>query len=419
MATETFAPSGLDENPTAYLALPRFNNTLHFQFEFPGTEAHTASVTYALTDAPPDGSWPVLVFFNGLGGHRFVAALIEGIARSHRVQILTLDKPDGGGSSLRPAVSIPLAARTRWMHAALLAVLAHRAITRFALFSHSNGLFYALYTLLHLPPTLTATTWTLTGPFVPASISGSVALRLAAALPAPLPGALGSLLQVVPPIARAVSWSGGLLSLSAGLLSPSSSSSPTSSSAASADSTPPHQRGYIDRTIGPACRAAIMRRGMAESRVAMGQEALICLHGGDAAPRPPSLPSPSTAPSPGAASTGEPESENESDSVWGLGVGATDADVLRGAFTRLAGRYPSSSSLGLQIRVVYGAADGLVPVRGRVWLKGVLEDVGLMKREVQEDEDADAWTEIPDAGHDDVLFLEEVVGGILRRVAVE
>jgi hypothetical protein len=104
-------------------------------------------------------------------------------------------------------------------------------------------------------------------------------------------------------------------------------------------------------------------------------------------------------------------------------VGATDADVLRGAFTRLAGRYPSSSSssLGLQIRVVYGAADGLVPVRGRVWLKGVLEDVGLMKRGVQEDADidADAWAEVPDAGHDDVLFLEEVVGGILRRVAVE
>ncbi|KAJ7908712.1 hypothetical protein B0H13DRAFT_1878484 [Mycena leptocephala] len=347
MATGTDTPSGLDKDPTAYLALPRFNNTLHFHFEFPGTESHTATVTYALTDVPPDGSWPVLVLFNGLGGHRFVAALIEGIARSHRVQILTLDKPNGGGS---PGLSIPLAARTRWMHAALLAVLAHHTITRFALLSHSNGLFYALYTLLHLPPTLTATTWTLTGPFVPASISGSVALRVAAVLPAPLPGALGSLLQVVPPIARAVSWSGGLLSLSAGLLSPSSSAAPT------ADSTPPHQRGYIDRTIGPVCRAAIMRRGMAESRVAMGQEVLLSLHGGDAAPRPPSLPSTSR---PGAAST----SENESDSIWGLGAGPSPAHILQNAFARLAGLYPDDA---LRIRVVYGAADGMVPVRGRV-----------------------------------------------------
>ncbi|KAJ7908709.1 hypothetical protein B0H13DRAFT_2496376 [Mycena leptocephala] len=216
-----------------------------------------------------------------------------------------------------------------------------------------------------------------------------------------------------PPIARAVSWSGGLLSLSAGLLSPSPTSSPSSPSSSSIpDSTPPHQRGYIDRTINPACRAGIMRRGMAESRVAMGQEAPLCLHGGDAAPRPRSLAS--TSPRPGAASTGEPESESDSDSVWGLGAGATDADVLRGAFTRLVGRYPSSSSLGLQIRVVYGAADGLVPARGRTWLKSVLEDAGLIRCDGEE-----TWTEIPDAGHDDVLFLEEVVGGILRRVAVE
>ncbi|KAJ7908704.1 hypothetical protein B0H13DRAFT_2273264 [Mycena leptocephala] len=395
MSTGTEAPSGLDEDPTAYLALPRFNNTLHFQFEFPGTEAYTASVTYALTDAPPDGSWPVLVFFNGLGGHRFVAAMIEGIARSHRVQILTLDKPNAG---------IPLAARTRWMHAALLAVLAHHTITRFALLSHSNGLFYALYTLLHLPRP---------SPRRPGRSPARSSLRASAALsPSASPPPSPRRSPVVPPIARAVSWSGGLLSLSAGLLSPSPTSS--SSSAAptpTADSTPPHQRGYIDRTVGPACRAAIMRRGMAESRAAMGQEALICLHGGDAAPRPRSLPSPS--PSPGAASPGTAStSEHESDSVWGLGAGATDADVLRGAFTRLAGRYPSSSSsLGLQIRVVYGAADGLVPVRGRVWLKGVLEAERLIQAE-----DADAWTEVPDAGHDDVLFLEEVVGGILRRV---
>ncbi|KAJ7912068.1 hypothetical protein B0H13DRAFT_2478199 [Mycena leptocephala] len=250
--------------------------------------------------------------------------------------------------------------------------------------------------LPHLPPALTPTRWTLTGPFVPASISGSVALRL----PAPLPNAFGSLLQVAPPIARAVSWSGGLLSLSAGLPSP-SSSSPSSSSIP--DSTPPHQRGYIDRTIGPACRAAIMRRGMAESRVAMGQEALICLHGGDAAPR--SLPS--TSPRPGAASTGEPE--NESDSVWGLGPGPSPAHILQDAFTRLAGLYPDDA---LQIRVVYGAADGLVPAQGWVWLEGVLEAEGLIHSE-------ETWEEVPDAGHDNVLFLEEVVGGILRRVAVE
>ncbi|KAJ7431108.1 hypothetical protein FB451DRAFT_1381792 [Mycena latifolia] len=52
MATVTQAPSGLDASPSAYLALPRFNNSLDFAFEFDGAES-TATVTYTLTDAPP------------------------------------------------------------------------------------------------------------------------------------------------------------------------------------------------------------------------------------------------------------------------------------------------------------------------------------------------------------------------------
>ncbi|KAJ6529326.1 hypothetical protein B0H19DRAFT_1274361 [Mycena capillaripes] len=395
MATITLGPSGLDDDPTAYLALPRFNHTLGFDFELPGAETSTASVTYALTDAPLSASLPVLVLFNGLGGHRLIAAMTEGIARSHSVQILTLDKPGAGGSSL--GVSIPLATRTRWMHTALLAVLAHHSITRFAVLSHSNGLFYALYTLLHLPPTLTATSWTLSGPFVPPSISGSVALRLAAALPAPLPNALGSILQLVPPVARAVSWSGGLLSMSAGLLS---AASPAATGEDGLDERerlkPPHQRRYLHRYVGAAAREAIMQRAMDESRVAMGQEALFSLHGGDAV----------IVAGGGAGSGGR--AEGEGDSVWGLGLGATDADVLRGAFTRLAELHPHDA---LRIHVVYGAADGMVPVKGRTWLKSVLEDVGLIRSG-----DEAVWTEVPEAGHDDILFLEDVVGRILQRV---
>ncbi|KAJ7034633.1 hypothetical protein C8F04DRAFT_1183172 [Mycena alexandri] len=376
MATLTQAPTGLDADPNAYLALPRFNHTLDFDLELAGGERRTASVSYALTDVPPAASWPVLVFFNGLGGHRMIAALTEGIARAHNVQLLTLDKPGAGGSSL--GVPIPIAARTRWMHTALLAVLAHEHITRFAVLSHSNGLFYALYTLLHLPPTLTATSWTLTGPFVPQSISGSAALRIAAALPAPLPNALGALLQLVPPLARAASWSGGLLSSSAGMLS-----APVGPAQREARK-PPHKRGYVHRHVSEACRAAIVRRAMRESRVAMGQEALFTLHGGEAVDG----------------------GGGERDSVWGIGGGATDMDVLRGAFARLASRHPDGA---LRLRVVYGAADGLVPALGRTWLKGMLETAGLLHG-------ADAWKEVPEAGHDDVLFLEEVVGAILGRV---
>ncbi|KAJ7472905.1 hypothetical protein B0H11DRAFT_2236783 [Mycena galericulata] len=397
MAAASQTPSGLDADPSAYLALPRFSHTLDFDLELAGVDGHTATVTYALTDAPPDGSWPVLVFFNGLGGHRLIAAMIEGIAREHKVQFLTLDKPNAGGSAR--GVRIPLAARTRWMHAALLAVLEHEHILRFAVLSHSNGLFYALYTLLHLPPTLTATTWTISGPFVPPSISGSVGLRLAAALPAQLPNALGSLMQIVPPVERIVGWSSGLLSMSSALLSAPSASA-SDGGAGQEDVTradarerrkPPHERRYMHRFVGRACSQELMRRALDESRVAIGQEALFCLHGG--------------APAPAPAGGGG----GDADSVWGLGPGADDAAVLAGAFTRLTTRYPDDA---LRIRVVYGAADGLVPARGQAWLKGVLEGLGLVQ-------EAGAWTEVPKAGHDDPLFLEEVVGGVLSRERVQ
>ncbi|KAJ7258389.1 hypothetical protein B0H12DRAFT_443260 [Mycena haematopus] len=416
MATTIEAPSGLDADPAAYLALPRFNQTLDFDFEL-GTEIHAATVGYALTYVPPSETWPVLLFFNGLGGHRLITAMTEGIARAHKIQILTVDKPGAGSSACTsPSVKLPLSARTRWMHTALLTVLAHLQITRFAVLSHSNGLFYALYTLLHLPPSLTVTTWTLSGPFVPHTISGSRALRLAAALPAPLPNALGALMQAVPPVARVVSWSGGLLSMSAGLLS---AARPTKEEEADKEENkPPHERTYMHRSVNSACRAAIMRRAMDESREAIGQEALICLHGGDPAP---SLASSTAASSPTAAPV---------DCVWGLGPGATSADILQSAFARLADLHPDGA---LDMHVVYGVDDGLVPAKGRAWLRGVLEGAGLVPAlgpgvPVLGPGDADAddaaseagdynapWVEVPGAGHDDVLFLEAVVRPIMRR----
>ncbi|KAJ7282460.1 hypothetical protein C8J57DRAFT_1554422 [Mycena rebaudengoi] len=185
-----------------------------------------------MTFVPPDDEWPVLLFFNGLGGYRLVAAFIEGIAHEHSVQMLTLDKPGSGGSSPNTP-----------MHTALLAVLAHHHITRFAALSHSNGLFYALHTLLNLPPSITV--WTISGPFVPPSISSSVGLRLAAALPASLPNTLGTLLGVVPPANRLFSWSAGLLAAGGAAEEPE----------AKELRKPPHKRRYgARRRVVPAGR---------------------------------------------------------------------------------------------------------------------------------------------------------------------
>ncbi|KAF8217474.1 hypothetical protein K438DRAFT_1795068 [Mycena galopus ATCC 62051] len=414
MATEN-EPCGLDKDPAAYLALPRFNQTLDFSFEL-GGETQPATVGYALTYAPPSESWPVLLFFNGLGGHRLIIAMTEGIARSHQVQMLTLDK-SGAGSSKCHGIDLPLSDRTRWMHTALLAVLAHLQISRFAILAHSNGIFYSLYTMLHLPPSLTATSWTLSGPFVPQTISGSIALRAAAALPAPLPNALGTLLQAVPPVARMVNWSGGMLSMSKGLLF-ASVGKERANEEERQERKPAHERGYIHRYVNSACQEATMRRAMEESRVSMGQEALFTLHGND--------PVASTTSATGSSPSNPPLGAAETDCVWGLGPGATSADILKGAFTRVAELYPDDA---LKMQVVYGADDGMVPVQGRVWLRGVLEEVGLISAHSVESagveevnaataEDAEdvPWVEVPGAGHDDVLFLEQVVGRILERV---
>ncbi|KAF7313148.1 Cellobiohydrolase I [Mycena kentingensis (nom. inval.)] len=127
-------PSGVHDDPAMYLAISRFNRTQDFDFDLNGTPTR-ATVSYALTYAPPEAYWPVVVFFNGLGGHRLIAALIEGIAREHGVQVLTLDKHAAGGSVVNGSPSIPLSDRTRFMHAGLLAVLDRLRITRFAVMS--------------------------------------------------------------------------------------------------------------------------------------------------------------------------------------------------------------------------------------------------------------------------------------------
>ncbi|KAJ7056064.1 hypothetical protein C8F01DRAFT_1156699 [Mycena amicta] len=344
MATYPPHPPFGRQDDTTYLSLARFNNTLDFDFPLDGT-THRATVSYAYTYAPPEASWPVLIFFNGLGGHRLIAALIEGIAREHGVQVLTLDKHGAGGSTIDSPTSTP-------------------------------------------PPTRRPDPIHAPGPFVPPSISGSTTLRIASMLPAPFPNALGTILQAAPALGAVISWSGGILSASAGLLSGAGATKDTDEAAAAAND----HGGFLERHVSTAVRTETMRRGLSESRVSMGQEALFTLHGGEPAPQ-----------------------DGDGDGcVWGIGSGSTDADVFQGAFERIAGRYlHPNCPLGTQlsVNVVYGAADGMVPKQGRDWLKRLLEATGLIG-----EADKRAWVEVPEAGHDDILFLEEVVSGILRRV---
>lgn len=100
---------------------------------------------------------------------------------------------------------VPLKDRVQWSHEALLAILSHESISEISILSHSNGIIYSLYTLLHLPrpsrtrlaPPLIIKAWFLTSPYVPPWISGSLGLTVAHHLPVNATQSLGSLFKMI------------------------------------------------------------------------------------------------------------------------------------------------------------------------------------------------------------------------------
>ncbi|KAJ7200192.1 hypothetical protein GGX14DRAFT_660753 [Mycena pura] len=116
---------------------------------------------------------------------------------------------------------------------------------------------------------------------------------------------------------------------------------------------------FVERHASAPLRMETTCRALVELRVSIGQEALLSLHGGRA--------------------VGDSDSASGAqDSEWGLGGGATDANVLSGAFQRLAVRGAGAGDTGtLPMYVVHGAADWMVPAQGRIqkWLKSVLDRI--------------------------------------------
>lgn len=133
-----------------------------------------------------------------------------------RIRLITVDRPGAGGTT-----RIPLARRAEASHEALLAILAQEEITTFSLLSHSNGVLYALYTLLHLPPQMTVTGWHLSSPYVPPWHSGSKSLSIARWIPtSAIALSLGTVLPALMRAEGAVSsWSAGGWSWSGGMSS--------------------------------------------------------------------------------------------------------------------------------------------------------------------------------------------------------
>ncbi|GAA5876840.1 hypothetical protein JCM3774_000788 [Rhodotorula dairenensis] len=415
-------------DPESYLQDPAFHRTTTYALD---RASGPLTVSYAVAGSA-DSNAPVVVWINGMGGHRLAACLLDGKFAATGVRLVTIDRPSAGKST-----PVPLGDRVRLSHEALLAVLAAEDITRFSLLSHSNGVIYTLYTLLHLPERFAVPSWTLSSPWVPPFLSGSALLSIASWIPTPLTARLGGfvagLQRVLGPLDAGLGWSTGVVrgmsEWSSGFVSMGTHASPAATSAAEVSSrrgqeedaamspssassstaiaetpTPPelltpekqrerfrrnnakrpyHKQLFGGEYVPPGLFTDGMKIALAEGLDSMGQEAMLCLRQGDGANW-------------GWFDSSPDERQNNEKQLYARGF-----ERLRSAVQR--------SGRPLRMSVWYGTEDGLIPQRGREYLQRLLcSELGMVPD--------DNWHEIKGAGHDDALGLTCVIEPFLEQV---
>ncbi|GAA5905845.1 hypothetical protein JCM8208_003353 [Rhodotorula glutinis] len=403
-------PAYLD--PQAYLRREQFHRQTTYTPSYApaGTlEPHIVSYAVAGSLSP---TAPVVVWLNGMGGHRLAATLEDGMFASRGVRLITLDRPSAGKST-----PVPLRHRVTASFDALVAVLAAEGVSTLSLLSHSNGILYALYTLRHLPEHLSVRSWALSSPYVPPWLSGSVALSAARWIPAPLVGQLGTVAGAVQrlagPLERGLGWSSGAVRDWGGWasLGPWSSSAapaparPAAAAAAEEDpellpppkqlarfrrlnaQRPPHKRLFGGYYLPPGLFARGMQIAIDEGLDAMGQEAMMCLRQGGA----------------------RWECPGEDEAAGGGGAGAVDEGRLYERAFEGVRDLLRAEGREVELSVWCGEDDAIVPEKGREYLRALLVDRLEMV-------DPGRWHEIDDAGHDDTLGLSCVIEPLLDDV---
>ena len=325
-----------------------------------------------------------------MGHHRLASSLFDGICSSFNVRFLTIDRPSAGLST-----RIKLSERVRVSHEALLAVLEKEGIRKFEILSHSNGVVYALYTLLHLPDEFEVNRWFMTSPWVPSSISGSIALNLAGYVPGDLTGRLGSLVwgvqKAIGPLGVSMgfvrdwgTWSSGIINTGTGSTKESNTTQLRRKGTPleriqhfeSLQSLKPRDEETFGGSFYPNGMMDLgMKRVLEEGMEGMGEEARVCLRKG---------------------------------CEWGWvqegEEGISEKELYEKGFGRL-----KEERRELRVKVWTAGQDGLIPKKGREWMRELLE----RKEVVREGE----WRECKKMGHDEVLGLKCVVEEILRDVS--
>ncbi|GAA5951438.1 hypothetical protein JCM21900_004409 [Sporobolomyces salmonicolor] len=384
-------------DPSGYLHSPSFHKSTTFTPTSCTSETH--AVSYAVVGSLLPSS-PVLIWLNGLGGHRLAGLLLDGICAEKGIRLLALDRPSSGTST-----PVAVSHRVQTSHEALLAVLDHERITTFSLLSHSNGVIYAIYTLLNLPAHLTVKSWTLSSPFVPPSLSGSVPLSLARYVPPSLTVRFGGLVAGLQKLEVPLSWSSGaardLGGWSSGIMVEGMSAVIRASEGEGGERRPPpakdspeaqyerfvrtnaqrapHRRLHAGRSHPAGLFSMGMAVAIEEGLGAMGQEALVTLRVGDG-------------------------------KYWGWGEeeGGDERGLYERGFTELK-HVLAERGYAVELSVWYGKDDGMIPSKGREYLRGLLVD----RLQLVE---AERWTEMEGVGHDEGLQLEVMMDMLLERV---
>ncbi|GAA6026111.1 hypothetical protein JCM11491_002869 [Sporobolomyces phaffii] len=380
-------------NATTYLDSLRFHHTLTFT---PTSSTEPVTVSYALVGSVDVADSRVIVWVNGMGHHRIAAAMFDAVARTHGVRVLTIDRPASGRSTTTTTTTegTRYRDRVRVVTEACHRVLAHERLDDrgFELWTHSNGIVYGLDLVLSSSSSSSrgaprCERWVMTSPWVVPSLSGHVALRCAQRfVPQLWTERLGtvaeSVQRVVGTVGTSVGWSRAFV---AGSSQPDAARAREAIDAFEAReaSKPVDERTFGPRYYPQDLVDRAMRLALADGLDGIGIEAVMSLRGRGV--------------------RWEYTSRNEDEDEVG------DAELYSVGFERLKDAVAPGGRFTMS--VWSAGSDGMIPAKGRAWLRALLVDrLELVP--------ASEWREVPSAGHDEILARQVVIDDILGRARV-
>ncbi|KAM3079594.1 hypothetical protein ACMFMG_006009 [Clarireedia jacksonii] len=239
-----------------------------------GTATHPKlRVTYSTTTNFGNVGLPVILFIGPMFGTRWISLHFDKLAKDCGVRVICVDRPAFGGST-------PVTLDTRmsiWLET--VPVLLQRLdVKHVALVGHSAGTVYMLNTLFHHRALLDpkAPYVAFLAPYVPNIHSGTTLTKIAGKLPTNLLDSWAGLSTFInTKVLPSASWSGGLISSTAALLS--SSASTDIPGAEMSNSTPEVEQYGFDVETAKLIKKLSSKYQFAESNTGANEEVKLCL----------------------------------------------------------------------------------------------------------------------------------------------